>query len=1428
MRGYGFFYFLKVCDMNVFDISESPINFHPFQAHVTNRILRSGISLAAIMVAASVMVMSNGAAAQTALDDEFIKIIGGSGAAVLPPHPGLTQLGAIAIGSGAAVNYAGGIAIGRGAQALGGAYASSYSVALGDGAIANTDAREQAGITVIGGAANAMGSARATLLGALSKVSSDGGVALGYGAVVDAGIARAVAVGTDSVASAANTVSFGTVTAGRRLVNVTAGTDATDAVVISQLTPVVTALGGSAAFNATTGGVTGPSYTLTRANTLTGTSDARVTVGDALNRVDAALGVLDTRSGTNATNIATNTTNITNITGGTVGLVQRTTTAGRAVLTASGGSGATPGAAQVLGNVAKGTLSTSSTDAVNASQLFDTGTSTATQLGGGATYSAATGTITGLSYTLANANTLSGATGAVTSVGNALSRVDSAFGGVNTRVTTNATNITNLSGGTVGLVQRTATANRAVLTASGGTGAAPGTAQVLGNLANGALSVTSTDAVNGSQLFDTGTSTATQLGGGATYSAATGTITGLSYTLANANTLSGTTGAVTSVGNALSRVDSALGGVSTRVTTNTTNITNLSGGTVGLVQRTATANRAVLTASGGTGTTPGAAQVLSNIANGAITITSTDAINGSQLQGFGTNTAALFGGGAAFTNGAWSAPSYAIQSSTYNNVGAALGAVNSNLTTINNSITNITSGSSGLVQQSAAGANLTVGKGTDGTAVDFTGTDGTDTFSRKLIGITAGTAATDAVNVSQLTPVVTALGGGAAISATGAVTAPTYQLSRANTINGVTGNYATVGAALTNIDNALGNLGGGLVGPVQRGTANQLVFVASGGSAATPGTAQVLTNVGSGAVTATSRDAVNGAQLSGLGSNTATALGGGASFTGGTWTAPSYSLNGGTTTVNNVGAAVTNLDGRVTSNAAAITNISNGTTGVIQRTATSNRVTLTASGGTGAVPGAAQVLTNLAAGALTATSTDAVNGSQLYGTGNSLAALIGGGATFDAVTGVIARPVQQLLKATGIVGNAGSTGTLSGSLSHIDNALGVLDTNITNLTTSLNDGTVGLVQQAASGANLTVGKDTDGTAIDFTGSAGSRKLAGVEDGAVSAASSEAVNGSQLHGVATSISTAIGGGVTVNTDGTVTQPAFTIGGTSYNSISNAFGAVNTSITSILDGSTPVPVKYLHINSTLADGSAGGQESIAIGGAATSGGVRSVALGSNAVSSGSGALAIGAGAVASQAGSIAIGENSVADRVASPSSGAITINGGKGNVAIAYDTTDRKLAGAVSVGGNNTYRQITNVADGQSDFDAVNVRQLQSGLGSVSNYVSQVDSKVDALGTRVTAIEQQVVRGNAVILRQLERTEGRLSGGIAATAAMGAIPFIDPGKTYVGASVATYNGEGGIGAVIAHRSEDGSVVIHAGVGAGSGGSRAVARLGVGYQF
>jgi len=312
-------------------------------------------------------------------------------------------------------------------------------------------------------------------------------------------------------------------------------------------------------------------------------------------------------------------------------------------------------------------------------------------------------------------------------------------------------------------------------------------------------------------------------------------------------------------------------------------------------------------------------------------------------------------------------------------------------TTIEGDVSNITNqitnGEIGLVQQDQTSRNLTVAKDTDGARVDFTGTGG----ARELTGIAAGTTDASAVNLGQFKPMVAALGGGAQINADGSLTGPSYHVQG--------GTQTNVGDALGSLDNGLSTLqqsmetGG--IGMVTQDPVSRVINVGAvtdGKLVNMAGTAghRVITGVAAGAVSSASSDAVNGSQLYAQAASTAVALGGGATVNAdGSASAPSYSVGG--TVVNNVGNAITNLDGRVTQNSSDIAglqttvgNLGGAVANAVQYDSSAHdRITLG-----GAAANAPKVqLTNLQDGTLSATSTDAVTGAQLWNTNQTVSTL---------------------------------------------------------------------------------------------------------------------------------------------------------------------------------------------------------------------------------------------------------------------------------------------------------------------------------------------------------------------------------------------------------------------------------------------------------
>ncbi|ONQ69096.1 hypothetical protein A8E68_22615, partial [Burkholderia cenocepacia] len=245
--------------------------------------------------------------------------------------------------------------------------------------------------------------------------------------------------------------------------------------------------------------------------------------------------------------------------------------------------------------------------------------------------------------------------------------------------------------------------------------------------------------------------------------------------------------------------------------------------------------------------------------------------------------------------------------------------------------------------------------------------------------------------------------------------------------------------------------------------------------------------------------------------------------------------------------------------------LSAGTIGLVQQSAAGADLTVGANTDGGAVNFAGTAgnrkLTGIAAGDVSAASSEAVSGSQLHGVADSVASAIGGGSTVNP-DGSISAPAFTVGDGSGGTKIVNSVGDV---VTNIDGRVTNNEGKITDLAEQIGSGTVGLVQQSAAGADLTVGANTDGGAVNFAGTAGNRKLTGIAAGDVSAASSEAVSGSQLHGVADSVASAIGGGSTVNPDGSISAPAFTVGdGSGGTKVVNSVGDVVTN----LDGRTTI--------------------------------------------------------------------------------------------------------------------------------------------------------------------------------------------------------------------------------------------------------------------
>ncbi|WP_077215590.1 ESPR-type extended signal peptide-containing protein, partial [Burkholderia cenocepacia] len=246
-----------------------------------------------------------------------------------------------------------------------------------------------------------------------------------------------------------------------------------------------------------------------------------------------------------------------------------------------------------------------------------------------------------------------------------------------------------------------------------------------------------------------------------------------------------------------------------------------------------------------------------------------------------------------------------------------------------------------------------------------------------------------------------------------------------------------------------------------------------------------------------------------------------------------------------------------------LSELSSGTIGLVQQATKSDNITVGAETGGRVVDftgmDGTRTLTGVMAGDVSAASTEAVNGAQLHGVSESVASAIGGSSIVNP-DGSISAPVFTVGDGSGGTKIVNSVGDV---VTNLDNRTTTNEGDIKKLADDIGSGTLGLVQQAAKDDNITVGAKTGGRAVDFTGSDGTRKLTGVMAGDISASSTEAVNGAQLHGVSESVASAIGGSSIVNPDGSISAPVFTVGdGSGGTKIVNSVGDVVTN----LDGRT----------------------------------------------------------------------------------------------------------------------------------------------------------------------------------------------------------------------------------------------------------------------
>ncbi|MGF6604673.1 autotransporter adhesin [Paraburkholderia sp. GAS448] len=658
--------------------------------------------------------------------------------------------------------------------------------------------------------------------------------------------------------------------------------------------------------------------------------------------------------------------------------------------------------------------------------------------------------------------------------------------------------------------------------------------------------------------------------------------------------------------------------------------------------------------------------------------------------------------------------------------------------------------------------------------------------TRQIVNVAAGIEDNDVVNVSQLKGIVSAIGGGAALNPDGSVAGPTYYVA-GNTYNNVGDAITHMDGAITNVTNIVNGIengagikymhvnstlddssadgvesvaiGGGAqaiadhsvalgansladrantVSVGSAGQERQLVNVAAGsadtdavnlgqlrqagidtdnsGNVTNPfvtyddtsktqitlgGTGAsvpvAISNVKPGLVAPGSLDATNGGQLYSLADSVANALGGGSSVgSDGAVSPPVYNVAG--DTYHNVGDAITHIDGDVTNVMNVVNNIQNGA-GIKYFQANSTQDEAVATGSEAvAIGGNAQATADnsVALGANSTTTADLTASAYRPASG-----AVAGATPFGEVS----------------VGSAGMERRVTNV------AAGAADTDAVNVS-QLKSVIAGSVSDAvmyddANHESLTLGGVGSNVPV---------RLGNVAPGMIAPGSTDAINGGEMYNLASSVADALGGGSSVNPDGTLQEPVYNIGGNTYHNIgdvvTNIDGRVTnntnsiTNINQILNEitNTGVGIKYVHINSALDDSLATGADSVAIGGNAQATFDNSIALGANSSTDRANSVSVGSAGHERQITNVAAGTaDTDAVNVAQLKQSGVIDENGNTRAAVTYDSKDGAPDyGNVTLGNGIAGGTVLhNVGAGTLDSDAVNLGQLNEALGQITN-------------------------------------------------------------------------------------------------------------------
>ena len=253
-----------------------------------------------------------------------------------------------------------------------------------------------------------------------------------------------------------------------------------------------------------------------------------------------------------------------------------------------------------------------------------------------------------------------------------------------------------------------------------------------------------------------------------------------------------------------------------------------------------------------------------------------------------------------------------------------------------------------------------------------------------------------------------------------------------------------------------------------------------------------------------------------------------------------------------------------------------------------------------------------------------------------------------------------------------------------------------------------------------------------------------------------------------------------------------------------------------------------NSAIAQGSnaqATGNSAIAQGSNAQATGNSAIAQGSNVQATGDYSTAMGAYTRASASYGVALGATSESTRESGKSTGVsgyvpegTTISDEEKSSATWTSTMGEASVGYTQSNGEKQTRQVTYVAAGSQDTDAVNVAQLKAVNANVNADMQQLDQKFE------NRFNEQAHQFN----NRIDNVEKDAQAGIAMAIATAGLPQAYlPGKSMFAVGAGTYRGEQGYAMGVSHITDGGHWMLKA-TGSGNSQGHFGGSVGIGYQW